>query len=78
MRIFKNIINDEMHIVSSGIVKGGLVHSHHDHRIAMAAAIAALRARGPVEINDAEAINKSYPSFYSDLQMLEAAVSLFN
>jgi 3-phosphoshikimate 1-carboxyvinyltransferase len=65
------------------LIRGGEIHSakvssHHDHRIAMAAAIAALRARGPVEINDAEAINKSYPSFYSDLQMLEAAVSLFN
>ena len=50
------------------------VHSHHDHRIAMAAAVAALKADGPVSIEDAEAINKSYPAFYKDLQTLGAQI----
>lgn len=52
------------------------VASHHDHRIAMAAAVAALKADGPVRISDAEAIDKSYPAFYSDLQKLGAAIKI--
>jgi 3-phosphoshikimate 1-carboxyvinyltransferase len=44
-------LKDNVMLVQGGHpVKGGQVHSHHDHRIAMAAAIAALRAEGPVEI----------------------------
>ena len=66
----------------SMIIKGGTgihsanVSSHHDHRIAMACAVAALQATGNMEIDQAEAINKSYPDFYHHLQMLGAAVSL--
>ena len=57
-------------------VHGAHVHSHHDHRIAMAAAVAALRADGPIIIDDAEAIDKSYPEFYVDLRRLGTEVSL--
>ncbi len=53
-------------------LKGAVTHSHHDHRIAMACAVAALRADGPVEIEEAEAINKSYPDFYDDIRALGA------
>ena len=45
-------------------LKAATVHSRHDHRIAMAAAVAALRADGPVQIEKADAINKSYPAFF--------------
>ena len=64
------------------IIKGGTgihaakVSSHHDHRIAMCCAIAALGASGNIEIELAESVNKSYPDFYQHLQMLGAAVSL--
>ena len=54
---------------------GARVHSHHDHRIAMACAVAGLRAQGDVTIETAEAINKSYPDFYRHLQTLGAPVS---
>jgi 3-phosphoshikimate 1-carboxyvinyltransferase len=57
-------------------VTGGTVHSRHDHRIAMACAVAALKAAGETIIEDAEAINKSYPDFYDHLKMLGAVVSL--
>jgi len=57
-------------------VKSARVSSHHDHRIAMACAVAALKAKGEVVINDAEAVNKSYPQFWEHLQKLNAAVSL--
>jgi 3-phosphoshikimate 1-carboxyvinyltransferase len=53
-------------------LKAAVTHSHHDHRIAMACAVAALRADGPVEIEEAEAINKSYPDFYDDIRALGA------
>ena len=55
-------------------LKGALVHSRHDHRIAMACAVAALRADGDTEIEEAYAVNKSYPDFYDHLQSLGAVV----
>ncbi|MDD2791601.1 MAG: 3-phosphoshikimate 1-carboxyvinyltransferase [Sediminibacterium sp.] len=59
---------------AAGTVQSANVHSRHDHRIAMACAIAALRAKGPVQIEAADAINKSYPDFYRHLQQLGAKV----
>jgi 3-phosphoshikimate 1-carboxyvinyltransferase len=56
-------------------VKGAHVHSRHDHRIAMACAVAALKAEGETVIDDAEAVNKSYPNFYEHIQSLGAQVS---
>jgi 3-phosphoshikimate 1-carboxyvinyltransferase len=59
-----------------GGVNGATVHSRHDHRIAMACAIGALRATGPLTIGEAEAIDKSYPDFYRHLQQLGATLSI--
>jgi 3-phosphoshikimate 1-carboxyvinyltransferase len=52
------------------------VFSQHDHRIAMACGVAALRANGPIEITEAEAINKSYTDFFDHLQHLGAKVDI--
>lgn len=49
---------------------GGTVDSLGDHRVAMAAAIAALAARAPVEIASFAAVATSYPSFLADLTRL--------
>jgi 3-phosphoshikimate 1-carboxyvinyltransferase len=57
-------------LVHGGPLREAAVHSRHDHRIAMACAVGALRADGPVTIDEAEAINKSYPDFYDDLKLL--------
>lgn len=57
---------------------GGRVNSHNDHRIAMMAAIAAVRCDGPVEIEDAEAVNKSYPAFFDHYRLLGGDVELFD
>jgi 3-phosphoshikimate 1-carboxyvinyltransferase len=57
-------------------IKGAHVHSHNDHRIAMACAVAALTADGPVIIDNAEAINKSYPEFYDHLELLGGKVAV--
>jgi 3-phosphoshikimate 1-carboxyvinyltransferase len=51
---------------------GGTVDSHGDHRLAMAFAIAALAASGPVTINGADAAVVSYPSFFADLDRLRS------
>jgi 3-phosphoshikimate 1-carboxyvinyltransferase len=40
----------------------------------MACAVAALKASNAVEIEDADAINKSYPNFYEHLEILGATV----
>ena len=51
-------------------LQGGTVSSCHDHRIAMTAAIAAAISDGPVTILGAEAVNKSYPTFWQDFEKL--------
>lgn len=48
-------------------LKGGNVFSHHDHRIAMAEAVAGLRAKKGVHIHKWECVSKSYPSFFKDM-----------
>ena len=66
--------DDLMIIHGDRIVETAHVHSRHDHRIAMACAVAALKADGPVHIDEAEAINKSYPDFYDHLRRLGATI----
>jgi 3-phosphoshikimate 1-carboxyvinyltransferase len=55
-------------------LKGGEVDSHHDHRLAMALAIAGLAARDPVVIQQAEIIAESYPQFDTSLRELGADI----
>lgn len=71
------VLQDDLMLVKGGTgVQGAAVHSRHDHRIAMACAVAALKANGAVTIEEAEAINKSYPDFYSHLQQLGADATI--
>jgi 3-phosphoshikimate 1-carboxyvinyltransferase len=44
--------------------------SHNDHRIAMALAVAIQNTTTPINIENAEAVKKSYPNFYEDLASL--------
>jgi 3-phosphoshikimate 1-carboxyvinyltransferase len=76
MGVTIDLNNDDMIIHGGGVVKGADVHSHHDHRIAMACAVAALKANSETTIEEAQAVNKSYPDFYNDLKSLGADVSL--
>ena len=70
------VLQDELMIVNGGNgLHGATVHSRHDHRIAMACAVAALKATGAVTIEEAEAVNKSYPNFYQHIEKLGAVVS---
>jgi 3-phosphoshikimate 1-carboxyvinyltransferase len=61
---------DLMRVSGQGRLKGCGIDSHADHRIAMAAAVAALVAEGPVVIEGAECVAKSWPSFFEDLGSL--------
>ena len=61
---------NEMKVHGGSGLTGAVVHSRHDHRIAMACAVAALRAKGETVIEEAEAINKSFPDFYEKLEMI--------
>ena len=56
--------------VWGGPLAGGTVDSANDHRIAMAAAIAATACTGPVTIRGAECVQKSYPDFWEVYQSL--------
>ena len=76
MCVIIKLEDDGMIIKGNKKLKGSTVHSHHDHRIAMACAIAALKADGETVIEEAHAINKSYPDFYHHLKKLGADVSL--
>lgn len=51
-------------------LSGGTVDSFNDHRIAMMAAIAAVRSRGAVTITNAQAVEKSYPTFWQEYERL--------
>jgi 3-phosphoshikimate 1-carboxyvinyltransferase len=50
-------------IIEGGRLGQGTVNSHGDHRIAMAFAMAALRAAGPIVIDDCANVNTSFPGF---------------
>ena len=65
---------DRMIIQGGSNIKGASVHSRHDHRIAMACAVAALKADGETDIEEAQAVKKSYPDFYDDLKKLGASL----
>lgn len=68
-------LQDDLMLIKGGTgVKGAQVHSHHDHRIAMACAVAALKADGETLISEAQAVSKSYPDFYEHIQALGAQV----
>ncbi|PWV50783.1 3-phosphoshikimate 1-carboxyvinyltransferase [Chitinophaga sp. S165] len=74
MGITIDLHGDEMLVHGGTGIKGAVVSSHNDHRIAMACAVAALTADAPVIIEDAEAINKSYPEFYEHLEKIGGIV----
>lgn len=72
-----NSLGGEAKVLPDGIVVkgkknlvGGVVDSHNDHRIVMAAAIASTICQNPVAIENAQAVNKSYPDFFEDFKRL--------
>ena len=64
------IENEDNLVIRPSVLKGGTVDGSNDHRIVMAAAIAATICREPVIIRGAEAVKKSYPDFFDDFRKL--------
>ena len=55
-------------------LRGGVVDSHGDHRLAMALAVAGLIAQGEVTIENAECVADSFPGFAGLMQSLGAEI----
>jgi 3-phosphoshikimate 1-carboxyvinyltransferase len=67
-------IKDDKMLIMGGDISGARINSHDDHRIAMATAVAGLRASDKVYIKDSHCVTKSYPGFFDDLRQLGAVV----
>lgn len=63
-------LDDGLVIHGVEALTGGTVDACGDHRIAMAAAVAACACTGPVHIIGAECVQKSYPRFWEDYEQL--------
>ena len=50
-------------VIEGGQLREGEIESHGDHRVSMSFAIAALRARGPLEVRDCKNVDTSFPGF---------------
>jgi len=61
---------DGLIVRGRGRLRGGSVDAANDHRIAMAAAVAASVCQAEVIINGAACVDKSYPAFWEDLAWL--------
>ncbi|MDD2586260.1 MAG: 3-phosphoshikimate 1-carboxyvinyltransferase [Syntrophomonadaceae bacterium] len=65
-----NEMEDGFIINGSSPLKGNSVDSHGDHRIAMSLAIAGMLASGETHINNAGAVNISFPGFWNMMNQL--------
>jgi len=61
------IKNNSLQIKGRTTLKGSIIDSHNDHRIAMACSVAGLVADGRTKIQNAECVSKSHPEFFEDL-----------
>lgn len=65
-----DISQEDVMTIRGGKIKPATVFSHGDHRIAMSLAVSALRCDGEVVIEQAECVEKSYPTFFEDLESI--------
>ena len=64
-----NVTNESIHIKSSKMVNANIkISTYEDHRMAMA--FAPLAIKTPLLIEDASVVNKSYPSFWNDIEKI--------
>jgi len=66
---------DSLTIYGRRLLTGGVVDSWHDHRIAMALAIASIACQTPITIKHSECVSKSYPNFWQDFEMLGGKIN---
>ena len=63
-------LEDGLEIDGVEELEGGRVSSWNDHRIAMALAIASIKCKSPLIIENSGAVEKSYPNFWKDFVKL--------
>ena len=56
--------------IRGGDISSATLFSHDDHRIAMSLAVSALRCNEDITIRNAECVEKSYPTFFEDLESI--------
>ncbi len=66
--------NDSFTIYQTQHLKASKIAHFNDHRVAMACTIAALFAKKPSQLNNAEIVYDSYPNFFEDLKILGADI----
>ena len=71
-----HVSDDELVITGVEQLRSGTVDACNDHRIAMMAAVMATHATGPVTVQGAECVAKSYPTFWDDYARLGGNVRL--
>ncbi|MBQ7399808.1 MAG: 3-phosphoshikimate 1-carboxyvinyltransferase [Clostridia bacterium] len=64
------VTDDGLEICGKGKLEGGTVFGHNDHRIVMSSAICSLICKNQVIIEGAQAVEKSYTTFFSDFDKL--------
>lgn len=71
-----DILEEETSMKVEGVssLRGGIGKTYDDHRIAMMLAIAATICEKEVIIDNKECVQKSYPSFWEDYQMLGGVI----
>jgi 3-phosphoshikimate 1-carboxyvinyltransferase len=69
-------VRGEQITVAGGTIRGGMVESHGDHRIAMAACVAGLASEKGCTVSEGESYAVSYPSFMEDIRSLGGKVRL--
>jgi 3-phosphoshikimate 1-carboxyvinyltransferase len=62
--------DDGFVVTGTGGLRGGTIHSHGDHRLAMLGAVAGLASRDGVDVVGMEAADVSYPGFADDMARL--------
>jgi 3-phosphoshikimate 1-carboxyvinyltransferase len=60
--------SDSLTIEGAPTLRGGRVDAHHDHRIAMSMALAAVRCEGELKLVGWHNVSKSYPGFWDDFE----------
>jgi 3-phosphoshikimate 1-carboxyvinyltransferase len=73
--IVNEVLEDGIKI-NGGSFGGGVINTHHDHRIAMSFAIAALRAEREIHIHDCDNVSTSFPGFDALVRGLGLQISV--
>lgn len=65
---------DDGLVIRKSELIGAHVHSHHDHRLAMSLAVAALGSKGETQVSSVECVSKTFPGFLEQFNALGANI----